>query len=391
VWQRSLEWVGGFLRFIIMFRIILFALAFACTPAFAQPILVVSPNIDKQSLVDANSHDDFDFNGIKYSQLEIGRSHRVTAPHGSMPTRNQTELPYLAFELPPSDSDYTIAISSKVVSGAVFVPHAIQLDNEFNILESTVLFEKPHNYRMSAQTIELELLISQQSQYLILTTLADYEQIQIAGRESNNLLIPTTTGDTTIYTKIQTGYQVSYTKLSGTPDLVIHLPQAGRDSPVVDFSGWFLEMGSNFGGETVAVNPKGDNYSAGGGALLGMGYSKLLRINQFHFNPRIQLAYRYQGGDGSASGVVLQGLVAKTFPKFILGAGFYLDMNGKVKSAVGETTQFNNAMGAQAIVEFRASDYVNLYLRLLSIDYQERGSNIERKGDTFGVGLTFAY
>jgi len=374
-----------------MFRIALFAIVLFSTHAIAQTSIVISPDIGEQSLVDANSYDDFKFSELNYAPLESGESHRVTTAHGSIATRSQSNLPYLAYQLPSSDRIYTIEISSKVVNGAVFVPYAIQLDKEYNVLGSKLLYEKPDDYRMSARTMELALSISQQSKYLVLTTLADYERFQIAGRESINSLVPINTGTTTLYTSVKTGNRFRYTQLTGSPNLEIHLPQEGQTSPVVDFSGWFLEMGSNFGGETIAVNTGGDNYSAGGGALLGIGYAKSLRVNQFRFNPRIQLAYRTQGGDGSASGVVLQGLLAKTFPKFILGAGFYFDMNGKVKSEAGEITKFNNAIGTQAIVEFRATDYVNLYLRLLNINYEERGSNIERKGDTFGIGITYSY
>jgi len=374
-----------------MYRIILFVLAFTATQAMAQARLVVSPDANQQSLVNTHTYDTFDFNDLTYTDLEIGSSHRATSSHGSIPSKNQAELPYLAFKLPSFETDYTIKISSKVVNGAVFVPHAIQLDNNFGVLDSTVLIDKPNQFRMSAKTIELELLVSSRSQYLVLTTLAEYEQIQLAARESNSNLMPIYTGTSTIYTKIPVGNQIGLTQLSGSPDLTIHLPPAGRITPVVDFSGWFLELGSNFGGETIAVNTNGDNYSAGGGALLGVGYSKALRINQFSFNPRVQLAYRYQGGDGSASGIVLQGLIAKSFRKVVLGAGLYADMNGKVKSEAGQITKFNNAVGAQAIIEYRATDYGNLYLRLLNIDYEEQGSDEIRKGDRFGVGLTFSY
>lgn len=145
---------------------------------------------------------------------------------------------------------------------------------------------------------------------------------------------------------------------------------------------YFFEIGTSFGGDEIAVNNNGglggDNYKAGGGAILGLGIKKTLSGN---IKAQGLVAYRYQGGDGSNSGVVLEGAALYQFNKNIsAGLGLHADLTSKTNTPGGNTIKFNNAVGPMILVDWTIDTKLAIGLKYIAIDY-ETSEGIDFEGN----------
>lgn len=142
------------------------------------------------------------------------------------------------------------------------------------------------------------------------------------------------------------------------------------------------ELGTSFGGEEVAENDNGglggDNYNAGGGAILAItgDFAMSERLNA-----RALAGYRYQGGDGSNSGVVLEGsAVYQIADEFFAGVGFHGDMANEVETATGETIEFETAIGPMVMAEWLFTPQLGLGTKYIQMDY-ETNNGVAYEGD----------
>jgi len=331
-----------------------------------------------------------DFPNLTYTSMRAGQLYRLSKPHGNTNT-DSSGLPYFAFSLPFAGDGYTIDVSSFVKGDGVFVPLAFQLDADFQLVSSEILISQISNWRSTRDSMESMLSIDKRAKYLVITTIVDAQNAHLLYPKKQSINVPVSVGTTTVMTSINKGYEDVTTALSLRPSLELNVPDFPGIAPGTKFAGWFIEMGVNFGGAKVADNPKGDHYGAGTGAVIGVGYAAVSSFSAFHLRPRVHAAYRYQGGDGNASGFVFQSLISKTYSKLNVSAGIYADLAGKVESVNGVTTKFKSAFGPQVLLEYRATRFTNLYLRGLNMNYKGKTDGLDYDGAKFGLGLTYNF
>ena len=134
----------------------------------------------------------------------------------------------------------------------------------------------------------------------------------------------------------------------------------------------YVDIGVTFEGETVAVNPDGDDYKAGSGVLIGGGlrYTLFNETEILHLN---EVAVRFQGaksGKGENRGIVLQSYLLKKWKNVGVGGGLYLDLANQVSDSVGNKTKFNNSLGEFVSVEWVVIPEFSFVLKYVAIDYE---------------------
>ena len=150
----------------------------------------------------------------------------------------------------------------------------------------------------------------------------------------------------------------------------------------------FFELGVWFGGETIAVNPGGDNYSAGSGMLLAGGFAHTIFDNPDISN-RNALGIRYQGaqiGEGENRGLILESTITHEWNPILIGAGLHVDLFNQVNDQFGNATKLNDSIGLVFNIEFIANEKVNFSLKYLITDYKST-DGAKYNGDQVGLTL----
>lgn len=240
--------------------------------------------------------------------------------------------------------------------------------------------------------MDSEVWTTDNARYIVITSPPVANNPSLFFSRTSDVNIPIALENSVIFTRIGQSTTVFSEKLTKTPDIHMQLPDYGQKRPYQGLvtGGFYVDVSANFGGEKVADNPNGDNYNAGGGAVIGAGYAKPLFLENHRWLAQASLAYRYQGGDGHNSGLVAEGLIGYVFPKFMLSAGFYGDFNGVVKDTSGQETRFNPAYSPQLRATTSGNKFWTLYARLLSLEFESKDGR-EFKGDFFGLGLILTY
>jgi len=132
------------------------------------------------------------------------------------------------------------------------------------------------------------------------------------------------------------------------------------------------EFGTSFGGKEVAENNNGglggDNYNAGGGAILSV--TADVAVSE-KINARALGGFRYQGGDGSNSGLVLEGsAIYKFTDTMFVGAGLHTDLFNEVETANGENVEFDAAIGPMVMAEWFINPKLGLGAKYILMDYE---------------------
>ena len=136
---------------------------------------------------------------------------------------------------------------------------------------------------------------------------------------------------------------------------------------------FYVDAGVAFGGDTVAQNDNGgkggDDYSAGGGAVLATGIVVDL-MDSYKYQARSSLGYRYQGGDGRNKGIVIEGsLVYRVRDSISVGAGVYADISSETKTGEGEVIKFDNSIAPMALVEWSVAPSIAIGLKYINAEY----------------------
>jgi len=150
----------------------------------------------------------------------------------------------------------------------------------------------------------------------------------------------------------------------------------------------FYGLGLWFGGDTVAINPGGDDYDAGSGAVMSIGFSNKL-IESVGLISRNSIAYRYQGariGKGENSGVILETEILKEWKLFGMGVGLHADFMNQVLDAEANKTTFNNSFGPTVFAEWIMGRRLKFVLKYLFVDF-ETDQGIIYSGDQYGFSL----
>ena len=136
---------------------------------------------------------------------------------------------------------------------------------------------------------------------------------------------------------------------------------------------FYADAGVAFGGDTVAQNDNGgrggDNYAAGGGAVFAAGVAiNLMNLDKVQI--RSSLGYRYQSGDGSNKGIVVEGsLFYSVSDSISIGAGVYADISSETQTREGEIIKFDNSIAPMALIEWSDSPAIALGLKYINAEY----------------------
>lgn len=156
---------------------------------------------------------------------------------------------------------------------------------------------------------------------------------------------------------------------------------------------FYMEIGTTFGGDNIAENDDGgrggDDYHAGGGAVLGAGIIIDIADN-YKYQARTLVAYRYQGGDGSNSGVVVESLLAyRVLDSMTVGAGIHADFANKIKTVDDETIKFDDSIGGMFMLEWSSTPTMSLGAKYILSEYKSNSEVFD--GNQLGVYLQIRY
>jgi len=301
--------------------------------------------------------------------------------------------PAYLFKLPTYGSDHTMEISSEIKNQEFFYPIFLVLDKDFEVTRTIQDKLRIQNIGLYKNGFKSELLVKPGDNYLVIMTSPALIGKTLAFNTQSTSYIPANPSGT-IYVPGPTSYQIEEALFSYTPSVKLRVPVAGNYSPIKRHTGWYFDLGATSGGDKVATNTtidplsgdNGDPYNAGGGAIFGFGYSHPISA-YYNLVGRSYAGLRYQGGEGTNQGVILQASLLFTQKVFNVGIGLYGDINNSVEFPNGKKAEFKDTFGPSLFVEYRASDNFLFGLRVVSLDYQSK-EDVDYSGDQAGIYMT---
>lgn len=128
---------------------------------------------------------------------------------------------------------------------------------------------------------------------------------------------------------------------------------------------------------SIAANPDGDSYRAGGGGRFFSGYI-------FYLNPlylRTGFGLRYQGGVGENTGFLGQLQLSRQFRHANIGVGLLADSGGRVTSEFGQSTKLGSNITPELFLEIPAGRRLELGLSIfVNSRYSQLNSESTHKG-----------
>ncbi len=327
-----------------------------------------------------------DFSAQTYQPLAKGFQGMLTGEAVRLTLPTGTSVAYF-YQLPEYNDIHTVVLQSTLKAGAVFYPVVAILDREFNVKRVIKPHARIESLGMNKFGFDLDFPIWPDEPYMVLTTDPELLDQQGYYTSSTSAMTPVYLGTTTVYVQGSTQEVLRRGRLTTEPHVQLMLPYEGNARPYVRQQGWLFEFGVTTGGDKVYANPDGDPYNVGGGAIVGLGYAQQL-FDSPHWLSRYSLGMRYQGGQGSSSGVVFKSGLVYAYRHLNIGAGVYVDLFNESKSIMGETTGFDDSVGGMVFVELRASDYLNIGLQYIDIDYKSQ-EGVPFDGRQLGISLTF--
>lgn len=277
--------------------------------------------------------------------------------------------PFFLYTVPDLGFAYEIAVISNVVDRRVFYPIFVLLDENRRAVKELRLPALTESKPFERIAVPFRVPVDVTVRYLAITTDPSLYGKPIAHTAFSTSTVPIYSGNSVIYVPgPSTPYNVELV-FSDAPNLEIRIPTPHETSPTKVQKGYFTDFGVTFGGDRVASNPDGDAYNAGSGAVIGLGYSEPIAFHhEWHW--RIGGAFRYQGGDGTSQGILLNGSIVYARRLGNLGVGVYGDLHNEVKATDGTRTEFKDAAGLMLFGEWRVNDQFNLGARYVKIDYE---------------------
>lgn len=147
----------------------------------------------------------------------------------------------------------------------------------------------------------------------------------------------------------------------------------------------YLSLGTWFGGTTIADNPAGDDYKAGGGATLDYGLQYRLTNSLLLQNT---IGFRYQGsqtGSGSNSGEFIESSIINTSRNWYIGGGFQYEFNNKVKDDFGNSIKFDPVVTPFLTFGYNGAPSASIGLKFKNSEYTISGTNVKVKGVEYGL------
>jgi len=301
--------------------------------------------------------------------------------------------PLFLFEVPALGHPYELIVVSNVFNSKIFYPIFVLLDSGKRPMQELRLPVELINQPNDIMQATFHIPMSVGVQYLAVTTDPSLYGKSIEHAKSSSATLPVYTGSTLIYVPGPSTTQRMQLIISDEPNLALRVPEADEYSTSRKQVGIYSNIGVMFGGERVASNPTGDAYNAGSGAVIELGYAQSIAAQNSWFW-RVGGGPRYQGGEGSNRGWVINGAVAHAFTlgnvAVNAGAGIYSDMLNKINPANGRSTEFKDTAGPMAFMEWRAADQFNFGLRFASLNYEStRGASYSGNQGGLYLGMWF--
>lgn len=318
-------------------------------------------------LADYVPANDVDFRPLTYLEIANHAQRRVKQAMGTVRIFRGNS-PYYAFKLPSIKIAKTLNLSSIYSDKKVFYPIVILLDADHQVRTVSYPEVKVSNMGFANDAIRLNIEVTPEDAYLLVTSKPEmFNQgfINISQQRSSSTVM---VNNTVYYTPVTSQLVADQYFFSDQGKLEIITARKSELRPVRRHLGGFSSIGASAGGQLVAKNPEGDNFNAGGGAILTLGYAKRLSFTE-SAQVRGSLGYRIQGGN---QGVIVQANVLQEFDSISLGGGLYMDLLNSVKHPEGGVTKFENAAGYQLVADYKAGEFFAFTLRYVFIDYESK-------------------
>lgn len=179
---------------------------------------------------------------------------------------------------------------------------------------------------------------------------------------------------------------ISSANRTGSATIQVTLTTEKTYRQINPITGWVAELGGTFGGDSIAANPDGDAYRAGGGGRLFGGY--IFSLNRWYLHTGIGV--RYQGGAGESTGNIAQLKLSRQLGLAKAGIGLSADSGGKVTSPTGEVTSFRSNVTPEIFYEYPAGRRLDLGVSLfINNDFSDSTNATTRKGPNVGLYVVF--
>lgn len=206
--------------------------------------------------------------------------------------------------------------------------------------------------------------------------------------ESSSNLMPVYSNNGTFYiSSPNTSKSVTY-QFSSSTDVTILSPRGNQYEAIYSQQAWFFSMANKFGGDIIAKNPAGDNYRAGGGAELSVGYDF---PNQLIDGLSYQLygGFRYQGakeGEGKNQAIIFKAAINYEYQNYITGMGFQYDVENVTADQYGDETKFKPALYPYVYAEYKLTPKINLSLGYVFAEFETESGQLFN-GNQTSLGL----
>lgn len=279
--------------------------------------------------------------------------------------------PVFFYELPLYAQARNLILTSSVQNDKLFYPIVLLLSDQLDVLQEIKKEIRLTNKEAKKVSMRVNITVEPQVKYLVITTDPSLFGKSIEYRKHMAGMMPIYSGNSIIYIPTRGTIDTTEINFSSNAALYLALPHQDEYEPVKKQQGLFYDVGASFGGEKVAANPKGDNYNAGSGAIMSVGYGFPLSTLR-GWTVRTSFGLRYQGGEGESQGIITQAAILYSTRYINLGAGIYGDLANSIKDIEDRETKFENAFGPALIAEWRASAQVDFGLKYIFMDYQTK-------------------
>lgn len=292
------------------------------------------------------------------------------------------------FKLPPERVYHEIKLAVSIQNRQLFYPVLTLYDDNKNVrsvIRPPIRIVKVGAYK---EGIEVNIPFSHKDTYMSINMPRDLIGQQFNVEKNLSTILPVTTNGSTYYVpSVNSATQVTY-RFMDKGFIDITLPKEMTYSPERKQDGGFFELGVNFGGDTIAYNPGGDDYKAGGGALLLIGYDW---PNEYVENTSYQVStgFRYQGaqlGKGENMGWITKLAFDYDFGQYHVGVGLHLDLFSHTKNEFGVKTKIDDSVSPYIFAEWEMTPWVNLTTSYLMAEFTDE-NGVTYKGSQLGLGL----
>ena len=292
------------------------------------------------------------------------------------------------FRLPENHKYHELQVTIPADGNTLYYP-VIALHDQFKnvtrIIQAPIKLEQlgPYKYGM-----KLFVPFSPNDIYISLHTPQDLVGQKFKIDRTYSTVIPITSSGTTYYvSSVNNQNSVTY-QITNNGFVEFTLPEENSFSPQAQQSDWFFDIGVNFGGDTISNNPGGDNYKAGGGALLMAGYDWSLPEFK-NFSYQLSSGIRYQGaevGEGENFGWVSRLVLDYDFGEWHISAGVHVDLLSYNKDEFGVKNEIDDVIAPIVSAEWEMMPWMNLTVTYMSAEFKDQ-TGVIYEGNQFGLGL----